>query len=484
MDFRPLPGGALRRARLTAWLLTGLLALPAAGQPREQTPVPPPASPAPADALRDSLTDEGLRELVDEVLARSPEIARARQRAAAAAARAPQVKALPDPEATLTVFVQPPETRVGPQRLQAAVAQRFPWFGKLALRERAALYAAAESRAQVEAVRLRLLTAARRLAYELAFLTERAAIVAEEREHLLRHEEVARARYSAGMGLQQEVLKIQADVTRSETRQVEIEARRRSVLASLNALRDRPAELEVPAVGLPRPRPDVPPIDDLRRQALRRRPELAAIRAEIGRREVLVDLAGKELYPDLRVGLGYTVVGRREDAPGRLNPPPDDGDDVLALTVGANLPVWKRRIEAGLEEALKEQSAAEEGLRQTLAEIEGRIGDAAARAPLLFQQWRLFETVLLAQAEEALRSSEAAYTTGKLNALDLLDAEHVLFEVRTAAARTRADHAVATAELEGATGGGLSEDRTTPATEGMGQEGPFAGSAKEVSRNE
>ena len=75
---------------------------------------------------------------------------------------------------------------------------------------------------------------------------------------------------------------------------------------------------------------------------------------------------------------------------------------------------------------------------------------AAARLPLLYRQWKLFADVLLAQAEEALSSSEAAYTTGKLNALDLLDAEHVLFEVRTATARTRADHAITLAELEGA----------------------------------
>ncbi len=150
------------------------------------------------------------------------------------------------------------------------------------------------------------------------------------------------------------------------------------------------------------------------------------------------------------MGVGYTVVGRRDDEPGRLAPPPDNGDDILAFSVGTKLPIWKRKLEAGLEEALALESAAEERRRQVLTGIEGEIGDAVARLPLLYRQWKLFEDVLLAQAEEALSSSEAAYTTGKLNALDLLDAEHVLFEVRTAAARTRADHAIAWAELEGA----------------------------------
>ena len=347
---------------------------------------------------------------------------------------------------------------VGPQRLSATFAQRLPWFGKLTLREKAALYAAAEAEAEIEARRLELVSRTRRFFHELSFLGEHAAIVAEEREHLLRHEEVARARYSAGMGLQQEVLKIQADITRAETRLVEIEARRRSLLAALNALRDRPADREFIGYALPRPRELTTTLEELR-QSARGRPELTAARAEIARREALVELAGKDSRPDLKVGLGYTLVDRRQDQAGRLSPPAGDGDDILALSVGASLPVRKRKLEAALEEALLLKSAAEERRRQVLAEIEGEIGEAVARLPLLYRQWKLFEDVLLTQAEEALSSSEAAYTTGKINALDLLDAEHVLFEVRTAAARTRADHAIAVAELEHAIAGSLSDER-------------------------
>jgi outer membrane protein TolC len=56
--------------------------------------------------------------------------------------------------------------------------------------------------------------------------------------------------------------------------------------------------------------------------------------------------------------------------------------------------------------------------------------------------------VLRIQAREALRSAETAYRTGKLNAVDLLDAEVVLFDVQIATARTRTDLAIAQAELE------------------------------------
>ncbi len=446
-------------SRLAWWYLAGLL-LSSVGFAEEpaalaETPKEPvgDAVLTAADTLRAALTDDTLRGLVGEIFERNPEIARARQHAAAAAARAPQVKALPDPEASLTFFASPPETRVGPQRFGAAVSQRFPWFGKLALKERAALFAAAAARADVEALRLRLLTEARRKFYELSFLGEHVAIAAEEREHLTRHEEIARARYSAGLGLLQEVIKIQADVTRSESQLLEIEMRRQSVLVALNALRDRSAATELEDGTLPRPRPRIPALEELRQQSWRQRPELAAARAWIAQREARVELAGKGFRPDFRVGISYAMVDRRQDDAGRADPPAGDGDDILELSAGANLPIWKTKLNAALEEALREQSSAEERRRQILAEIEGEIGDAAARLPLLYRQSQLFENVLLTQAEETARSSEAGYITGKLNALDLLHAHHVLFEVRIALLRTHTDYAIALARLEGAIGG-------------------------------
>ena len=447
------------RAMKLLGLAALLLALPvAAAEPSGLSPSDPshpdPGA-SPADALRADLMQDSLATLVAEVLERSPRLAMSRARVAAAMARAPQVRSLPDPMASLGLFLLPPETRVGPQRLALSVSQQVPWFGKLALREQAALYTAAAAGADLEAERLKLLTETRRLAYELAFSAENARITAQERAHLLRHEEAATARYAAGSGLQQAVIKVQAEITRSEQRLLEIESRRRALQAELNALRDRPAdaELELPAL------PEVAPLSletgTLRALAADRRPELAAERARVAAAGTMVELARKSYFPDLTVGLGYTVVDRRQDLPGRLNPPPGNGDDILAVTGGVQLPLRRPRLAAALEEALQMQLAAEAGGRQAQAEIERQVGDPASRLPLLADQWHLFDQVLLAQAEESLRSAEAAYATGKIDALSMLNAEHVLFDVRRARARTQADYAIARAQLEGAIAGTL-----------------------------
>jgi outer membrane protein TolC len=57
---------------------------------------------------------------------------------------------------------------------------------------------------------------------------------------------------------------------------------------------------------------------------------------------------------------------------------------------------------------------------------------------------------MLPQAEEALDSALAGYSAGSHGALDLLDSERVLLQVRIAEARARTDLAIAVALLEGA----------------------------------
>ena len=145
-----------------------------------------------ADRLVQSLAPP-LRVLSEDVLRQSPEVARARAEADAAVARARQMGSWPDPSAMLTLFALPPETRVGPQRLAVSVSQPLPWLGKLELRQKEALWAAVAADARWQAKRLDLVTEVRKHFYELTFVTEQAAIIDQERLHLIRHEELAQA---------------------------------------------------------------------------------------------------------------------------------------------------------------------------------------------------------------------------------------------------------------------------------------------------
>ena len=60
--------------------------------------------------------------------------------------------------------------------------------------------------------------------------------------------------------------------------------------------------------------------------------------------------------------------------------------------------------------------------------------------------------MLIPQAEQALRSTESAYETGQVGALDLLDSERFLLQSRLLRARYHADYLKSLAQLERAIG--------------------------------
>ena len=358
-------------------------------------------------------------------------------------------------QAMLTGYVEPPETRVGPQRLMATVLQPLPWGGKRALSAEAQRHRARALQADLEAARLQVVTEVRRHYLELAFVARHVEITASFRQHLVRHEEIARSRYTTGRGGGQGVLKLQAEITRVDRRLIELDARRVSLVSRLNGLLDRAPGHPGPQAVLGRVEAVEMDLQSLIDQSLSRRPELVGATARIAGAESEVARAEKGFKPDFMVGVTYAFVDDRDDPAGRIDPPPDNGQDIFGVQGGISIPLWRKQRNASLEESLALRSAGESARAQTAAMISARLADLAPRIELTWRELRLLEDLLVVQAEEALESAQAGYVAGSLNALDLFDAEHLLFDTETAVARARADYLVALAELEGALAGAL-----------------------------
>ncbi|MCU0302815.1 MAG: TolC family protein [Thermoanaerobaculales bacterium] len=402
----------------------------------------PPA--APADAIVARIPDSGLRSLLLEVLERNPEIAALQARVAASGERGVAARRLPDPSAELTAFVLPPETRVGPQRLAARVTQRLPGGGKL---KKSGLVEAAEGRAlaaELEALRLDLVARTRRLVVELSYLDEARRVLTDDHATLSHFELLTRARYAAGAGLQLDTVKLQAEMTRLEARRAAIDERWAGLASDLNRLRDRPGA-PVPSIAVDPAPPGDLPWEALRDLALANRPELAADDARIEQATVRTELAAEHGTPDFSVGLTYAYVEPRTDAD-----VPDNGQDVLGLSGGITIPLWRAGIDAEVEAATQTRIARQAQRRATSASVVREVEEVLGRLPEIVRRLHLLAEVLPVQAEQALASAEAAYAAGRVEALSLLDTERVLLDVRLSAARARADLAIALIDLEDA----------------------------------
>lgn len=392
--------------------------------------------------------DDQMGGLIETLLAENPRLASAWGRSRSAFERVAQERSLPDPLLSYRYFVETPETRVGPQQHVLELSQAVPWGGKRRLQAERAEGAAASRTWDAEDLERRAVAELKRAYFEAAYLQEALQVNREERDLLQRFESIALKRYTTGQGIQQSVVKVQTEISRLDDRETNLRERLDGVSRWTSELIGRPeAALTLGPIGLPFP--DVTySREDLELFATGEHPGVKAVEQRIAADRVWAERRKLESRPDFRFGVGYTAVGRREDLAGTINPPEDDGKDILGLTVGINIPLYRKRIHAGVAEA--EQSGRAE--RDSLVALQDRLRYDIQRATLeidsLSERGRLYLEVIIPQAEESLASAESAYTTDRLSFLDLLDAERVLFQSRLAYHRLVADLWIALSDLE------------------------------------
>jgi outer membrane protein TolC len=398
----------------------------------------------PADRIVESIDDAAVRDVIEDVLERNPEIAALAIRVSAAGHRTTSIRKLPDPRAEVTAFVLPPETRVGPQRFAARISQQIPGGGKRSISEKTADFDRRALAAELQALRLAKVSETRRLLAEIRYIDEARRVLADDRATLAHFEELGRARYASGAGLQMDAVQIQTEMTRLEARMAELVERRGGLAAEVNRLRDRPGAV-IAEGSTPPPRPMVFDWDDLRQLALDSRPELDADNARIQGSEAATELAAKAASPDFSVGLTYAYVDRRTDVE-----VPKNGQDVLGISGGISIPIWRTGTAAAVEASSENRLAAEASRRTTVAGIDRELESLRRRIPEIRRRLALLEDVLPIQSRQALSSAVSAYAAGRVDALALLDAERVLLDVRLSAARGRTDLALALIDLEAA----------------------------------
>jgi outer membrane protein TolC len=359
-----------------------------------------------------------------------------------------QTRSLPDPQVTYRYFANTPETRVGPQEHAFEYIQGVPWGGKRALQAGRVETLASGATFEAEDLERRLVAALKRSYYEAAYLQEAITVNLEEQELLRRFENIALKRYSTGQGIQQSVVKVQTEISRLGDRNTELRERLNSLvrrIAELVGIPERPLDLQSIELSHPEISSDG---YDLWESAVSGHPSVRAVEQRVEADRLWAKRRQLETRPDFRLGLGYTLVDRRNDLPDTAILPDDNGKNVLAFTVGINIPIHRKRIQAGIAEARESQRANQEFREAVHDQLRFDIQEAFIRLDSLQERGKLYRDVIIPQAEESLASAEAAYATNKLDFLDLLDAERVLFQSRLAYHRLVSDIWIAVTDIE------------------------------------
>jgi outer membrane protein TolC len=431
--------------------------------------------------------NEELRAYLVEAAAKHPELKKLHEEWLAALEVIPQATSLDDPMFSYGQFV-----RSRMEQFTMMLEQQFPWFGTRKLRGQQAAAEAEAVRWRMFAARNEIFARLKEAYFEYAYLAEQIRVADAQIELLAYAEEVVRSKYSFGMASQDELLRIQTEQSQVQDMRAQMDQMRPALTARLDeALGRLPGEeIRWPQAALPPPEPPAPPL--VTAWIRTHNPEVLAMDHDIESREKGVTLAKRKNYPDVTMRVEYMngrYSGRmKEDprSPGRImayrdllntatgampfdpvgaalnvydaglySEPGDPPDNKVALGFTVNLPVWRKRIKGGVQEALHRVRAAE--LDQ---EAIARALDREARMALFEIQdaqrrQALYETDLIPKANQTYAGIQAAYATGMGGPafIDTLDSIRALLEFELQKVRAVRDLQQASARLEMILGG-------------------------------
>jgi cobalt-zinc-cadmium efflux system outer membrane protein len=407
----------------------------------------------------------------------SPRVSAARALTRAAEARVPGAKRPPDPEVQLGFMNRrlpglSPMEPLGMTQLQ--LMQMIPVAGKLRLSGQAASARAASQAELTKEVEWSVRNDVAMAFYEL-YQTDQTLGVQRQTLSLLEStREIAEAMYRAGDGRQADVLRAHVAIARMAQDTIRMTAMRAGMAARLNALLDRPAEASVASPRLPQFPDSVPSLESLVAEAVENRGMVRAGLFEVQAADRDAEIARREIWPDLTIGLQYgqsrLTMPATTDPQGLPMPPERRTERMASLMIGASLPIFARSRQLQMRNEMSAmRRMAEADLAGMRAETRGEV--ARVHADLLRARTlaALYRSTVLPQAVATVESSLSAYRVGRVDFMTLLDSRMATNTYREELIAIVASEGKAWAELEMLVGRELLDaDRLTAARAAAG----------------
>jgi outer membrane protein, heavy metal efflux system len=246
------------------------------------------------------------------------------------------------------------------------------------------------------------------------------------------------------MVTQQDVFKAQLEQSELLNQLIVAEEESNAATVNLNTAMYRPPRtpVQIPAdLALPDVTSSASSLDEL---ALANRPELRGAKEEITRNQRMYELADRNRkYPDFMVGWDY------------MRMPTDMKKDRYGAMVNIAIPFspWTvGRHNYEIEETLAEIRAAKSNRDAIRNATLKQVGDSLSKVQAAKRSLQLYREGLLSQAELSFRSALAAYQTGRVEFVNLLEAQRALRDARMGYYKATASYLQNVAELERAVG--------------------------------
>lgn len=373
----------------------------------------------------------------------NPEFAAMRYEADAAAQRTQSAAALPDPVLRTELMDITRQSTSNPSLLPAKVGstqytlmQSLPWFGKRDLQHGVAEAQLVQADSQAAATWAELSSKIKSGYAMYYYLSNSQRITHATLDLMASLEQVAQARYSNGLGAQQDVIRAQLEQSSLHGELLDLEKEQHHVQTRLNAAIARPAMMPLakPVQLRPLPTAALLAYSTLEEKLRAHNPQLRMADARKDEAEKNRDMIFKNRYPDITVGVAPTQTGNRISE--------------WQLMVEMSIPLQqgaRRAQERGAAAMLAASAARKEAmLNQMLADL----SESSVSLETAQRTASLISTRLLPQTELTYQSALSAYETGKVDFATVLDAQRQILQAMQQQLKAQLEAQQSLAEIE------------------------------------
>ncbi|NTV14416.1 MAG: TolC family protein [Desulfobulbaceae bacterium] len=327
------------------------------------------------------------------------------------------------------------------------VTQTIPFYGKRGLAKEAANQEAEAARWNIEERKVELAFMVKESWSQLQFVDSYLETIAKNLAILDDLSRYSETLYSLGKGQQQDVLKAQLDRTKMEEMRITLKQKRRSLVATLNTLAHRPAEMSIVPDSPLELTPLAMSAAELEALAGENRPLLKVIAAREQKAKAMHGLASRELYPDFTFTFEYMQRNKSEMD--------KDGFDMYSTGVTFNLPLQHDRRQAMVAESAADSRMVGADREMALNSIRLGIADALAKLEGSRNMAGLYRQGIIPQANSIYEASLAAYRAGKAEFMGVLESRMAIINYERDYSEAVADHQMQLARLESVVGTNL-----------------------------
>lgn len=386
-----------------------------------------------------------LEPLIEGALRANPQLQVARQRTAAAREEIPQAGALDDPMLGFGVVNVPESFDFNAEDMtmkEISLSQKVPFWGKRRLIREAAEFQAQSTQADIDETANQVVKNVKLVFWDLSHVHRAIEVTGRNKKILEDFSKLAQTRYSVGQGIQEDVIRVQVEISRMLDELLMLDQRRYSLEAKLNLLLNRTA---TQPLGVPENAVFTAydlNVDRLQQSALATSPMLRGIQRDIAAGEKGLSLARRERIPDFNFKATY---GQR-----------DNRADLISAMVELNLPVFTRSKQSRkVDQASADLAARQARYEAVRNDLFYMIADMASMAQRLELQIELYRTGIIPQTTLQIQSALSAYTVNKADFMTVLDSRMRLYRFELDYHQAVSEYAKSITALEAAVGAPL-----------------------------